>query len=450
MKREEARTQKIDRRRLVKSAAITAGVAGATAVAGKGALASGAAPTVISGQSCSQDKQSIRALMWQNSPTIDGHFKDRVKAFNDAHKDTVEVDLQFLPYDQYWQKLQLAYSSGKPYDVYFWDVQAYGHYTRGLLLNLQPMMDKAGLFDATEYPVKLFEPWKLDGKNYYAVPENFQTMALYYNKTLFDAEKLAVPDDKWTWAQIVEAAQKLTKRDGDRVNQWGMVTGALTVWWGMQTLSWAQGSAFFDKILEPTKFMFTDPANVTTLSFVQGLVNQEKVAPSGAVSQQSPETTGFASGRVALAADGSWAMSGYADLPFEWGMTAIPTWEGKRVAPYFMGGWVIAKDSKVPEGAFEWVRWSATDYQDQMAKEHDWIPILNSARESAVAFEGLPAGYKEAVASLANAKLGDLYCKNNQQIWVEVFDPNITDLVNNNTDPKEVAKKMNDAANALL
>ncbi|MGI8406194.1 MAG: hypothetical protein ACR2OE_15785 [Thermomicrobiales bacterium] len=133
MKREEARTQKIDRRRLVKSAAITAGVAGATAVAGKGALASGAAPTVISGQSCSQDKQSIRALMWQNSPTIDGHFKDRVKAFNDAHKDTVEVDLQFLPYDQYWQKLQLAYSSGKPYDVYFWDVQAYGHYTRGLL-----------------------------------------------------------------------------------------------------------------------------------------------------------------------------------------------------------------------------------------------------------------------------------------------------------------------------
>ncbi|MGI8404374.1 MAG: ABC transporter substrate-binding protein, partial [Thermomicrobiales bacterium] len=73
-----------------------------------------------------------------------------------------------------------------------------------------------------------------------------------------------------------------------------------------------------------------------------------------------------------------------------------------------------------------------------------------SARESAVAFEGLPAGYKEAVASLANAKLGDLYCKNNQQIWVEVFDPNITDLVNNNTDPKEVAKKMNDAANALL
>lgn len=212
----------------------------------------------------------------------------------------------------------------------------------------------------------------------------------------------------------------------------------------------ARGLAFFDKILEPTKFQFTDPANITTFEFVQGLVNQQKVAPSGAISMQSPETTGFASGRVAIATDGTWAMSGNAELPFEWGVTSIPTWEGKRVAPYFMGGWVIAKDAKVLEGAFEWVRWSATDYQDQMAAEHDWIPVLTSARDSETAYTGLPGGYKEVVASLSNARLGDLYCKNNQQIWVEVFDPNITSLINDNTDPTEVAKTMNDAANTLL
>ncbi|HYH12737.1 MAG TPA: sugar ABC transporter substrate-binding protein [Thermomicrobiales bacterium] len=435
----------LNRRRFVQA---TAAGAAAGPLVTRSALAG--TPQTRTQRLAAQDATQVRALMWTNGPIIDGHFEDRVAAFNEAHAGEIEVSLEFLPYDQYWQKLQLAYASGDIYDVYFWDVQAYGHYKRDLILNLQPMIDEAGALDAAEYPVDLFEPWRLDGENLYAMPENFQTCALYFNRDLFDAEGLEYPDDTWNYDQIVEAATALTKRDGDRVNQWGMNLGNLAIWWGMQTISWAKGTAFFDKVLEPTTFQFSEPENVETLDFVRSLVNDHQVAPKPSVAEQSSDITGFASGRVGLVIDGSWSISGFAELPFQWGVAPIPMWEGNRVVPYWMGGWVIAKDSEVAEAAFEWARWSGNEYQDQMAAEHDWIPVKTSARDSDVTTQDMPEGYRQVIDALADAQIGDVYSDNTQQIWVEVFDPNITQLLEENLDAAEVAARMDEEANALL
>ncbi len=426
--------KKVSRRRLVQTTAAGAAFAAAHRF------------NVVSAQGA----QKFTALMWSNSPTIDENFKNRARMFNEAHAGQFEVDLQFLPYDQYWQKIQLAYAANKPYDIYFWDVQAYGHYKNNLLLPLQPMIDAAGLFDAAQYPTELFQPWKFDGQNFYALPENFQTNGLYYNKTLFDQAGLAVPDETWTWDQVVEAARALTQRRGERVTQWGMTLGNLGVWWGLQTLSWAKGTAFMDKQIEPTKFQMSEPANIETLKFAQDLIHVEGVAPSPAVAEQSADTTNFASGRVGLLLEGSWAISGYRDVPFEWGMAPIPKLGENRVPPYWMGGWVIAKNSPAPEAAFEWARWSATDYQSQMAQDHDWIPIRNDARTSDAMVSGMPAGFQQVVDALSTARLGDFYTTNNQQIWTEAFDPNLTQLYTGEVTPEQAAKAIDDKANSLL
>ena len=440
----------LNRRRLIQSSAATAAIAG-TGLAGQNALAGPGAPSTSRSRSAAQDVTSVRALMWSNGPIIDGHFDDRVAAFNEAHADSIEVTIEFLPYDQYWQKLQLAYASGNDlYDTYFWDVQAYGHFKRDLLMNLQPMIDAAGALDPAEYPVELFAPWKLDGENMYAMPENFQTFALYYNRDLFDAEGLEYPTDTWTYDQAIEAATALTKREGDRVNQWGMNLGNLAVWWGLQTVSWAKGDAFFDSQLEPTTFQFSNPANVETLDFARSLVNDHQVAPRPSVAAQDSDITGFASGRVGFVIDGSWSISGFAELPFNWGIAPSPLVESNRVVPYWMGGWVIPKDSEVAEAAFEWARWSGDEYQDQMAVEKDWIPVKTSARDADAAVEGMPEGYRAVIDALAEARLGDVYSENTQQIWVEVFEPGLTSLLEENRDPAEVAAEMDEKANELL
>ncbi|MDP9364727.1 MAG: sugar ABC transporter substrate-binding protein, partial [Chloroflexota bacterium] len=397
-----------------------------------------------------QGGQRVRALMWQNSPTINENFDKRVQMFNQAHAGEIEVALEFLPYDEYWQKLQLAYSAGDPYDIYFWDVQAYGHYKRDQLLNLQPLADAAGLYDPAQYPTELFQPWKLDGQNFFALPENFQTSAFYYNKTLFDQAGIPVPDDTWTWQRVVEVARELTVRNGDRVSQWGLHLGNLALWWGLQTISWAQGDAFMDRAVEPTRFQFSNPANVEALRFVQGLIHTEKVAPAPTENEQEADAIGFGSGRTAMQLEGSWAIAERRELPFEWGLAPLPKWGETRVPPYWIGGWVIAKESEVPEAAFEFARWSATDYQPTMATDHDWIPIRTPDRESEAMLDGMPAGFPGVTQALLGARLGDFYSANNQQIWVEVFDPNFERLLTNNQTPEETAKNIDEGANALL
>jgi multiple sugar transport system substrate-binding protein len=426
------------RRGLLKASAATAGAA-----------ALGVAPR-LSRSASAQDAQKVRAMMWQVSPIVDEHFQNRATAFNEAHAGEIEVDLQFLPYDQYWQKLQLSYAANDPFDLYYWDVQAYGHFKNNLLKNLQPNLDAAGLFDPAQYPVELFEPWKLDGTNYFAVPENLQTMALFYNKTLFDAAGAAVPDNTWTYDNVIEAARALTIRNGNRVSQYGMALGVLGNWWGMQTISWARGATFFDNIVEPTKFQFSDPANIETLKFMQDLVYTEKVVPEPAVAEASPDTANFGSGTISMIVEGSWAISGFTELPFEWGMAPLPMIGTNRVQPYWMGGTVVAQASKVADAAFEWSRWSAVDYQPTIAAERDWIPVLNSARESDAMYEGMPAGYKEVVDALSTARLGDFYSANNQQIWNEVFGPNIQRLLANDGTPEEIAAEIDEKGNALL
>ncbi len=89
----------ISRRRFLGTAA------GAAALAASGGRS---VPLVGARSARAQGGQRVRALMWINSPTIDANFEKRIQMFNDAHAGEIEVALEFLPYDQYWQKLQLA------------------------------------------------------------------------------------------------------------------------------------------------------------------------------------------------------------------------------------------------------------------------------------------------------------------------------------------------------
>ena len=458
--------KQLNRREFLKRAAAGASVlaTGVLAGCGSGDTPAASAPTTAAGTAAPAAAdtaapaaapgglQKVRALVWSNGPAIDDNFKKRVTAFNEAHAGKVEVDLQFLPYDQYWQKIDLGYASGEPYDTYYWDVQAYAHYKKGLLLNLQPMLTTSGeLLDASKYPVELYEPWKFDGANLYGVPENLQSMVLFYNKDLFDKAGMKYPDSTWTWQDTVAAAQKLTVREGDQTSQWGMDLGALGVWWGSQTLSWAQDSGYFDKVLEPTKFQMQDPANITTMKFLQDLIWKEKIIPDAVQRQAAGQDVGvFQSGKAAMIPDGTWGIAGFSALPFKWDVAPLPKWEAKRVVPYWLGGWVIPKATKVPEGAFEYARWSATEYQAQIAKDHDWIPLLNSARTGQDMLAGMPEGFEEAIASVSDANIGDLYHSNSQQILNEVLGPTFDQLYQNKITPEEAAKEIDEKAHALL
>ncbi|MET1005908.1 MAG: hypothetical protein ABWX96_10180, partial [Propionibacteriaceae bacterium] len=97
-------------------------------------------------------KTNVDIYAWTNGPTIDNNFKKRVQLFNTEFSGKFTAKINFLPYDQYWQKIQLQYAAQKPFDIYYWDVQAYAHYKKNLIFNEQPVIDTTPMMDAAKYP----------------------------------------------------------------------------------------------------------------------------------------------------------------------------------------------------------------------------------------------------------------------------------------------------------
>ncbi|MCC9850777.1 extracellular solute-binding protein, partial [Streptococcus agalactiae] len=50
----------------------------------------------------------------------------------------------------------------------------------------------------------------------YAIPKDYDTIGLWYNKKMFDAAGVSYPDETWDWNKLKEAAKKLTKPDGSQ------------------------------------------------------------------------------------------------------------------------------------------------------------------------------------------------------------------------------------------
>ena len=69
------------------------------------------------------------------------------------------------------------------------------------------------------YPSMRREAFTIDG-TFYCPPKDFSTLALEYNKDMFDAAGVAYPTNDWTWTTRA-AAEQLT--DADAAGTYGMV-----------------------------------------------------------------------------------------------------------------------------------------------------------------------------------------------------------------------------------
>lgn len=140
---------------------------------------------------------------------------DTMQSLIDAFEEDnpgINVELQVNPWTDYWTKLQVGAQGGTAPDA-FWMLgdrfQVYA--ANDQLLPLGDAIDEAGV-DLGVYPQALVDLFTYDGE-LYGLPKDFDTIGLWYNKELFDAAGVAYPTDQWTWADVQDAAAKLTDPD---------------------------------------------------------------------------------------------------------------------------------------------------------------------------------------------------------------------------------------------
>jgi len=118
-----------------------------------------------------------------------------------------------------------------------------------------------------------------DGGKIYGIPFQRSTPVLYYNKDLFKEVGLNPDQAPKNWAEMVDAAKKLTKADGSR---WGLeIPSDGFPYWVFQGMAIGNGKNFVDD--SGTKTFFNDPAVVQALDAWVGLGTKDKVGPASIV-----------------------------------------------------------------------------------------------------------------------------------------------------------------------
>ena len=131
----------------------------------------------------------------------------------------VKVKINVVDWDNYWTLLEAGASGGQMPDVFWMHSNTAQMYMENdLLLNLDDYIAKDDAIDLANYYEGVVELYNRDDNgSQYALPKDHDTIALLYNKAIFDKYGVEYPTDDWTWEDVRDAAAKITeagKADG--------------------------------------------------------------------------------------------------------------------------------------------------------------------------------------------------------------------------------------------
>ena len=215
----------------------------------------------------------------------------------------IPVDIQVVPWDQYWTTLEAGVMGGELPDV-FWMHSNYSqmYMDNGVLLDLTDRIAESDMINLDNYYKEITELYQLDGKTY-AIPKDYDTIALWYNKKMFDEAGIAYPDETWTWQTLADAAKKLTKEDG---SQYGFALPAGFTQDGYYNLIYDMGGYILSE--DKTKSGWDDPKTIDSMNWLYDNVVSVSMPSQQIMGETTPDVL-FNSGKVAMIMQGSWMVA---------------------------------------------------------------------------------------------------------------------------------------------
>ncbi len=299
-----------------------------------------AALLVLAGAVSAQDQVTLE--VWTGSSSdVENQFKEaQIAAFEEANPN-IDVNLLIAP--DYGTQIQAALASGDYPDVFTvgqFDVPSY--------VDSGVLMPAGDSIEAPEdiYP-NLLAAFTVDGE-VYAVPKDFSTLALLYNKDLFDAAGVEYPTADWTWDDMHAAAQAIADLGQEGVTGFSAAAD-INRWLG---LFYGNGAVIAG---EDGMSGVNSPEGVAALDFYSSFVRDGIGALPSDIGGAGWNGEAFGKGMAGMTIEGNWAI-GYLLEQFpdvNWGVAEIPGSEaGMHGSLTFTEGWAVGASTEHPEEAW--------------------------------------------------------------------------------------------------
>ena len=279
----------------------------------------------------------------------------------------IKVDVQVKEWDSYWTLLEAGASGGDMPDVFWMHSNNSQMYMKNnKLLKLDDYIAKSEKVDMSNYMPEITELYTYDG-SYYAVPKDYDTIALWYNKKMFDDAGLEYPNENWTWDDLYEAAKKLTKDDG---SQYGFCMNTSNDQDTYYNMVYSMGGYIVND--DHTKSGYDDANTIKAMDYV-GKLLKDCCPPATTMSETGTDVM-FQSGTVAMITQGSWMTAGFLDNEYlvENCDVAILPYDkttGMRTSICNGLGWAASADTKRPDDCWKLIEWlGSKEMQEKQAE----------------------------------------------------------------------------------
>lgn len=305
-------------------------------------------------------------------------------AFTEENPD-IKVSVEVTPWDQYWTKLQAAATGGGMADIFWMHPDQVFNFAEGdAMLDLTDYV-KDNNVDLSKFPEYIVKGFEIDEKQL-AIPKDYSTLGLWYNKDLFDKAGISYPDDSWTWDTWMEAAEKLTNKDE---GVYGMVAPAdgQNFWYN---LVWQNGSDIISE--DGKKIMLNDPKTVEAIKYGVSFIDKGYSPTTSDFANTTPDQY-FESGKAAMITAGSWMANEYLSIEgLNIDVAPMPKNVDRGSVSSGMG-YAIAANTKHPEEAWKFLEFAASKEANLIQAESGAaIPALEDTQQPWVdSFEAINA-----------------------------------------------------------
>lgn len=287
------------------------------------------------------------------------------KAFHEKNPN-ITVNVEVTPWDQYWTKLDAGASGGSLPDIFWMHPNSYLKFAdSGMLMDLTDKIKDSKDMSMDNFPKDIVNLYTDNGKNF-AIPKDYDTIGLWYNKTLFDEKGIPYPDETWDWNKLLEVSQKLTDPSKG-------VYGFIAPKDGQQGYyNFIPQNGGYVLSPDKKKSGFDSPEAKAAIQWDVDLSLKYKVSPT---QQQFADTSFgqyFESGKAAMGLFGSWMVSEFKANDYvakNCNVAVIP--HGKQKATVINGlGNVASAKTKNPDAAWKFLEFMGTKEANTLQAEN--------------------------------------------------------------------------------
>ena len=299
----------------------------------------------------------------------------------------IKLDIDTTPWGDYLRKNKTQLAAGNPAVVFISDsgyCSSLGG--KGAVVNLSAVVERD--INAEEYNAALFSGRDSEG-HLWGVPHAMNSIAILYNKDLFDKYNVPYPADDWTFDDLYETAAKLTHdEDGDgETDVYGIMLGSNI------TLGWLP--FFYNEGVDPLKENGTQSnaldAKVKAAYEEYYSYYKNGYAPTRQVAaKEGTDALVFCNELVAMTlvqSDTIKEINANLYDNFEYGVAAMPYGkDGKRVCVYVPNQWSIysGETDQQKGAAWEFLKYYLSEEAQHIVAKYclTGFPIKTSALEA--------------------------------------------------------------------